>query len=255
VQFHWDRQGKKDDKSSCWVRVAQSWAGRSFGTWYLPRIGQEVVVTFLEGDPDRPLVVGSVYNAEQTVPFALPANKTQSGLRTHSSMGGSGSNCNEFRFEDLKGSEQVLLHAEKDLTTEVEHDASHWVGHDETTTVDHDRTEHVKHDETIIIDNNRTETVHANETITIDKDRTETVHMNETITVDKNRTETVHMNETVTINMNRAHTVLLNEALTVGVARAETVGPGGRRSPSREPERSPWPRTSRSPWARTNRSM
>ena len=245
VQFHWDRQGKKDDKSSCWVRVAQSWAGRSFGTWYLPRIGQEVVVTFLEGDPDRPLVVGSVYNAEQTVPFALPANKTQSGLRTHSSMGGSGSNCNEFRFEDLKGSEQVLLHAEKDLTTEVEHDASHWVGHDETTTVDHDRTEHVKHDETITIDNNRTETVHANETITIDKDRTETVHMNETITVDKNRTETVHMNETVTINMNRAHTVLLNEALTVGVARVETVGPGGRRSPSREPERSPWARTSR----------
>ena len=123
VQFHWDRQGKKDDKSSCWVRVAQSWAGRSYGTWYLPRIGQEVVVTFLEGDPDRPLVVGSVYNAEQTVPFGLPANKTQSGLRTHSSMGGSAANCNEFRFEDKKGSEQVLLHAEKDLSTEVEHDA------------------------------------------------------------------------------------------------------------------------------------
>ena len=108
VQFHWDRQGKKDEHSSCWVRVAQSWAGRSFGTWYLPRIGQEVVVTFLEGDPDRPLVVGSVYNAEQTVPFALPANKTQSGLRTHSSMGGSAANCNEFRFEDKKGSELVL---------------------------------------------------------------------------------------------------------------------------------------------------
>jgi type VI secretion system secreted protein VgrG len=227
VQFHWDRKGKKDDKSSCWVRVAQSWAGRSFGTWYLPRIGQEVVVTFLEGDPDRPLVVGSVYNAEQTVPFALPANKTQSGLRTRSSLGGSGSNCNEFRFEDLKGSEMVLLHAEKDLTTGVEHDASHWVGHDETTTVDHDRTEHVKHDETITIDNNRTETVHANETITIDQNRTETVHANETITIDQNRAETVKMNETVTVVQNRAHTVVLNEALTVGVARAETVGLGG----------------------------
>ena len=148
------------------MRVAQSWAGRNFGTWYLPRIGQEVVVTFLEGDPDRPLVVGSVYNAEQTVPFALPANKTQSGLRTHSSMAGSAANCNEFRFEDKKGSEMVLLHAEKDLETQTEHDATHWVGHDETTT----------------IDNNRTETVHANETITIDKNRTETVHMNETVT-------------------------------------------------------------------------
>ena len=89
--------------------------------------------------------MGSVYNAEQTVPFALPANKTQSGLRTHSSMGGSAANCNEFRFEDKKGSELVSLHAEKDLATEIEHDATHWVGHDETTTVD----------------NNRTETVHA----------------------------------------------------------------------------------------------
>ena len=115
VQFFWDRQGKKDEHSSCFVRVAQSWAGRNFGTWFLPRIGQEVVVTFLEGDPDRPLVVGSVYNAEQMVPFALPANKTQSGLRTHSSMGGSAANCNEFRFEDKKGSEMVTLHAEKDL--------------------------------------------------------------------------------------------------------------------------------------------
>jgi type VI secretion system secreted protein VgrG len=224
VQFHWDRQGKKDEHTSCWIRVAQSWAGRSYGTWYLPRIGQEVVVAFEEGDPDRPLVVGSVYNAEQTVPFALPANKTQSGLRTHSSMGGSPANCNEFRFEDKKGSEQVLLHAEKDLTTEVEHDASHWVGHDETTTVDHDRTEHVKHDETITIDNNRTETVHANETITVDKNRTEMVHMNETVTIDKNRTHTVMMNEALTVGIARAHTVGAAETINVGAARTVTVG-------------------------------
>ena len=132
VQFHWDRRGKKDENTSCWVRVAQSWAGRNFGTWFLPRIGQEVVVTFLEGNPDRPLVVGSVYNAEQMVPFELPANKTQSGLRTRSSMQGSPANVNEFRFEDKKGSEQVYLHAEKDMLTETEHDKTHWVGHDET---------------------------------------------------------------------------------------------------------------------------
>jgi type VI secretion system secreted protein VgrG len=208
VQFFWDRQGKKDEHSSCWVRVAQSWAGRSFGTWFLPRIGQEVVVTFLEGDPDRPLVVGSVYNAEMTVPFALPANKTQSGLRTHSSMGGSGANCNEFRFEDRKGSEMVTLHAEKDLETQTEHDAQHWVGHDETTTVD----------------NNRTETVHANETITIDKNRTETVHMNETVNVDMNRSHTVALNEALTVGVARVHTVGAAEAITVGAAQTITVG-------------------------------
>jgi type VI secretion system secreted protein VgrG len=224
VQFYWDRQGKKDEHSSCWVRVAQSWAGRNFGTWFLPRIGQEVVVTFLEGDPDRPLVVGSVYNAEQMVPFGLPANKTQSGLRTRSSLGGTAANCNEFRFEDKKGSEMVTLHAEKDLATEVEHDASHWVGHDETTTVDHDRTEHVKHDETITIDNNRAETVHGNETITVDKNRTETVHQNETVTIDRNRTHTVGLNEALTVGVARVHTVGTTEAITVGAARTVTVG-------------------------------
>jgi type VI secretion system secreted protein VgrG len=208
VQFHWDRQGKKDEHSSCWVRVAQSWAGRSFGTWYLPRIGQEVVVAFEEGDPDRPLIVGSVYNAEQTVPFGLPANKTQSGLRTRSSMGGGAANCNEFRFEDRKGSELVSLHSEKDLSTETEHDATHWVGHDETTTVD----------------NNRTETVHGNETITIDRNRTETVHMNEAVNVDMNRAHTIMLNEALTVGIARAHTVGAAEAITVGAARTVTVG-------------------------------
>jgi len=224
VQFPWDRRGKKDDHSSCFIRVAQSWAGRTFGSWYLPRIGQEVVVTFLEGDPDRPLVVGSVYNAEQMVPFALPANATQSGLRTRSSLGGSAANCNELRFEDKKGSEQVLFHAEKDLTKEVEHDAAHWVGHDETTTVDHDRTEHVKHDETITIDNDRTETVHGNETITVDKNRTETVHLNETVTIGQNRSHTVSLSDTLTVGVARIHTVGATEAITVGAARAVTVG-------------------------------
>jgi type VI secretion system secreted protein VgrG len=208
VQFHWDRQGKKDEHSSCWVRVAQSWAGRSFGTWFLPRIGQEVVVAFLEGDPDRPLVVGSVYNAEQTVPFSLPANKTQSGLRTRSSLGGGAVNCNEFRFEDRKGSELVSLHSEKDLSTETEHDATHWVGHDETTTVD----------------NNRTETVHGNETITIDKNRSEIVHQNETVNIDLNRSHTVTLMDTLTVGAARAHSVGLAEAITVGTARTVTVG-------------------------------
>src|SRR5262249_46609799 len=112
VQFHWDRDGKNDENSSCWVRVASTWAGKQWGAIHIPRIGQEVVVDFLEGDPDQPIVVGSVYNAQQMPPFALPANKTQSGIQTRSSLGGGGANFNQIRFEDKAGSEQLHIHAE-----------------------------------------------------------------------------------------------------------------------------------------------
>jgi type VI secretion system secreted protein VgrG len=224
VQFHWDRLGKKDDKSSCWVRVAQSWAGRTFGSWFVPRMGQEVVVAFLDGDPDRPLVVGSVYNADQMVPFALPANATQSGLRTRSSLGGSPANVNEWRFEDKKGQEQVYLHAEKNFDQEVENDETHWVGRDETRTVGHDRTEHIKHDETITVDNNRTETVHANETVTVNKNRTHTVGLNDTLTVGVARVHTVGTAEAITVGAARTVTVGATQAITVGASQTITVG-------------------------------
>ena len=114
VQFFWDRVGKRDENSSCWMRVSQPWAGKRWGAVAIPRIGQEVIVDFLEGDPDRPIITGRVYNAEQMPPYELPANMTQSGVKSRSSKGGSAANCNELRFEDKKGSEQVLLHAEKD---------------------------------------------------------------------------------------------------------------------------------------------
>jgi type VI secretion system secreted protein VgrG len=135
VQFHWDRIGANDQNSSCWIRVSQEWAGKNWGAIFLPRIGQEVIVEFLEGDPDRPIITGRVYNAEQMPPYTLPGNQTQSGIKTRSSKGGSASNCNELRFEDLMGSELVLLHAEKDLTTEVEHDENRTVGNNRTTTI------------------------------------------------------------------------------------------------------------------------
>ncbi len=108
VQFHWDRYGKRDENSSCWIRVAQSWAGKGWGSWYLPRVGQEVVVSFLGGDPDRPLGTGSVYNADQTVPYALPGEQTKSTLLSRSSKGGSAGN--ELRFEDRKDSEELFMH-------------------------------------------------------------------------------------------------------------------------------------------------
>ncbi|MGH9558197.1 MAG: type VI secretion system Vgr family protein, partial [Bryobacteraceae bacterium] len=144
VQFMWDRVGTKDENSSCWIRVAQEWAGKNWGTIFIPRIGQEVLVDFLEGDPDRPIITGRVYNAEQMPPYTLPANQTQSGILTRSSSGGSSSNANELRFEDKMGSELVLLHAEKDLTVEVEHDETRTVQHDRTTTITNNETKTVQ---------------------------------------------------------------------------------------------------------------
>ncbi|MCU7906549.1 MAG: type VI secretion system tip protein VgrG, partial [Candidatus Thiodiazotropha sp. (ex Epidulcina cf. delphinae)] len=167
VQFHWDRYGRCDENSSCWVRVAQVWAGKNWGAMHIPRIDQEVIVDFLEGDPDRPIITGRVYNADQTPPWDLPGNKTQSGILSRSSKGGSGANANALRFEDKKGEEQLWLHAEKDQRIEVENNESHWVGHDRSKTVDHDETSHIKHD--------RSETVDHNETITIHNNRTERV--------------------------------------------------------------------------------
>jgi type VI secretion system secreted protein VgrG len=138
VQFHWDREGRKDDKTSCWIRVAQPWAGKTWGAIWIPRIGQEVVVDFLEGDPDRPLIIGSVYNAEQMPPYDLPANKTQSGIKSRSSMRGGTSNFNEIRFEDKKGSEEIVVHAERNLSTTVEADETRSVGGSRTTTIQKD---------------------------------------------------------------------------------------------------------------------
>ena len=121
VQFHWDRYGKADENSSRWIRVAQTWAGKKWGALCLPRIGQEVVVEFIEGDPDRPLITGSVYNDEQKVPYDLPAEKTKSTLKSNSSNGGDG--FNELRLEDKKGEEQVFIHAERNMDVRVKNDS------------------------------------------------------------------------------------------------------------------------------------
>ena len=118
VQFHWDLLGENNEKSSCWIRVGQIWAGKNWGTLFIPRIGAEVIVSFLEGDPDRPIVIGTVYNATQTTPYAQPDEKTKSTIKTHSSKGGEG--FNELRFEDKKDAEEIYIHAQKDMNTEVE---------------------------------------------------------------------------------------------------------------------------------------
>jgi type VI secretion system secreted protein VgrG len=144
VQFYWDEYGKNDENSSCWVRVSSLWAGKAWGGIHIPRMGQEVVISFLEGDPDRPLVTGRVYNADQVVPYTLPANQTQSGIKSRSSKGGGTDNFNELRFEDKKGSELIFVQAEKDLQTVVEHDETRNVGNDRTTTIKNNDTRTVK---------------------------------------------------------------------------------------------------------------
>ena len=216
VQFDWDRLGALDDHSSIWVRVAQIWAGRQWGAIHIPRIGQEVIVEFLDGDPDRPIITGRVYNADSMPPYSLPDNKTQSGIKSRSSKGGSASNFNELRFEDLKGSEEVFLQAEKDLNILVKSN--------ETREVGHDRTKHVVHDETTNIDENRTETVGKDETITIQGGRNETVGSDESITIGGSRTETVGKDESLSVGGNRSKSVGGSESVTVASVLAVTVG-------------------------------
>ena len=175
VQFHWDREGKNNADSRAGFVSPPVWAGKQWGAIHIPRIGQEVVVDFLEGDPDQPIIVGSVYNADQMPPYQLPANKTQSGIKTRSSLGGSAANFNEIRFEDKKGDEQLYIHAEKNEDIIVENDKSEKVGHDETVTIGHDRTEKVGHDQAITVLNNDDLKVAMNQSINIGVKQDETI--------------------------------------------------------------------------------
>ncbi|WP_229219984.1 type VI secretion system Vgr family protein [Rugamonas fusca] len=216
LQFHWDRDHKFDAASSPWVRVMTSMAGNRFGMIGIPRVGQEVVVTFLDGVCDRPLVIGCVYNAANMPPWELPANKTQSGILTRSTREGSRDNANALRFEDLKGKEEVWLHAERDQRIEVEHDESHSVGNDRSKTVGRDETVQVKHD--------RTETVGNDEKITVHGKRTERVDGEEKIDIGGTRVETVGQNDIVTIAGTRIETVMLAKNEMVMLEKALEVG-------------------------------
>lgn len=231
VQFFWDRKGKKDDKSSCWVRVSTLWAGKGWGAISTPRIGQEVLVAYVNGDPEDPIVVGRVYNAEQMPPYALPGNKTQSGIKTRSALKGSPDNFNEIRFEDKKGSEQLFIHAEKNQDIEVEKDETHWVGHDrskkidnnETTKIGKSRTESVGTDETITIGGSRTESVGKNETITISGDRQETVSGSETVDITKARNNSVGNNDSLSVTGNQDVSIGKNASLNVDESRTTSI--------------------------------
>ncbi|MDH4240104.1 MAG: type VI secretion system tip protein VgrG [Phycisphaerae bacterium] len=214
VKFHWDRYSKADENSSCWIRVAQVWAGKKWGAMYIPRIGQEVIVEFLEGDPDQPIITGRIYNGQAMPPYDLPAEKTKSTIKSDSSKGGGG--FNEIRFEDKKDSEQIFVHAQKDRDIVVENNETHSVGNDRQKTIDRDETTNVKRD--------RTETVDRNESITIGENRTESVGKNEDITIGQDRTENVAKNESISIGENRTQAIGKTEKVSVGDDRNVSIG-------------------------------
>jgi len=241
VQFHWDRLGVNDENSSCWVRVAQAWAGQAWGAFFLPRIGQEVIVSFLDGDPDRPLVTGSVYNATQTVPDSLPANQTRSVIRSRSSKQGSAGN--ELRFEDKKDSEEFYLHAQKDMKIEVENDRSARVikGNESLKVEAGTRTVDVKGDESHVNQANFEQKVTGNFTLKVDGDLTievggaisikaGTTLKNEAGTELTNQAGTALTNKAGTELTNKAGTSLTNDAgvsMTNKAAASQTVDGGG----------------------------
>ncbi|WDS37808.1 type VI secretion system tip protein TssI/VgrG [Pseudoxanthomonas sp.] len=175
VAFHWIHGSTTEqDDRSCPVRVASSWAGKGWGVQSIPRVGQEVVVSFLDGDPDRPLVIGSVYNGDNPLPYTLPDNRTQSGIRSRS-LKGTGDDFNEIRFEDKRGEEDLFVHAQKDMHEEVENDHVMQIDHDQATTVNNDQTLTVKHDRTETVDNDRKTTIKHDDTLDVTNNATTTV--------------------------------------------------------------------------------
>jgi type VI secretion system secreted protein VgrG len=222
VQFPWDREGINNEKASCWIRVSQLWAGEGWGAMFIPRIGHEVIVDFLEGDPDRPIITGRVYNAKKMPPYGLDGEKTKSTIKSNSSKGGGG--FNEYRFEDKKGSEEIYQHGQKDLTIVTNNDKNQSTGHDETLKIGHDRTKTVSNDEKSDIAGNRTETVGKDETITISANRTESVGKAETISISGTRTESVGKDENITISGNRAESVSGKEDVKIGGNRSHEIG-------------------------------
>lgn len=225
VQFHWDREGKSDVDSSCWVRVAQNWAGRRWGAFFWPRVGQEVIVAFEEGNPNRPIVVGSVYNADQMPPYLgkgpdgkHPDDNKVSGIKSNSTLGGSG--FNEFRFDDTRGKEQVFIHSERNMDVRVKNDSM----------------ERVIHDRHLIVGNgsqgNQRELVHKDKHLHVKGDQEEKIEGAAALAIGKNleiriagdKHETIQGNRDQHISKDRREKVDGNQSLTVGQSRQEKIG-------------------------------
>ncbi|MEZ4314477.1 MAG: type VI secretion system tip protein TssI/VgrG [Polyangiaceae bacterium] len=240
VQFHWDRAGRRDERSSCFLRVAQSWAGTGFGAQFVPRIGMEVLVGFLGGDPDRPVVVGCVPNAHTPPPYPLPQNNTRSVLRTRTSPGGGGSN--ELSFEDRRGAERVYIHAQRDFDEAIERDRTATIGHDAAVSVGGDlssavagtRRDTTKEDHHVRIEGARTAQVLGAERVQIGNLRTTLVDGADELRVtgasvsEIERTHTLRIggDEELHVRGNQTHIVGGSSDVVVrGTSRATYSGP------------------------------
>lgn len=216
VQFHWDRGGGFDSDSSCFVRVVQPWAGNGWGALFLPRVGMEVTVTFVDGDPDRPIVTGCLYNGTHAPPHALPGSKTRSGIKSESSPGGGGSN--ELRFDDAAGSEEIYVHAQKDMNEAVGNDHDLSVGNNQTLAVAVDQTQTIGGNQVESIDGNQTLTVKANQDVTVMANQTMTVQGAVTHTVTGAVGQTIHGGVQRTIHAG------VQEQVTGGMTHTVTGG-------------------------------
>ena len=213
VQFYWDREGKKDENSSCWIRVRQQWAGANWGAVFIPRIGHEVIIAFDEGDPDRPVIIGGVYNGTNMPPYELPAEKTKSTIKSNSTKGGGG--FNEFRFEDKKGSEEVYLHGQKDWTIAIENDKNQTVGHDETLSVGNNRT--------LSVGVNKSESVGTNMNQNIGQAKTETIGAAKALTIGAGYQVTVGAAMNETVGAAKAEEIGGAKSVNVGVSSSENI--------------------------------
>jgi type VI secretion system secreted protein VgrG len=212
VHFHWDRHGEYDENASCWMRVSQPWAGKGWGSMATPRIGQEVIVEFLEGDPDRPVITGRVYNGDQRAPYAS-GQGVVSGLKSKTHKG---AGYNEMSMDDTAGKEKITIHGQYDMNTTVEHD--------QTTTVHNNRTDKVDVDDSETVGNNQTTHIVKDQTTNIDHDQKITIANDQTTTIGGSRTETVAKNESLNVSITRNHTVGVNESINIGAAQEINVG-------------------------------
>jgi type VI secretion system secreted protein VgrG len=191
VQFYWDRLGQKNENSSCWIRTSQPWAGGNWGAMWIPRIGQEVLVSFLEGDPDRPVITGRVYNANQMPPYTLPDYQTRSTFMSRSSKGGGSSNYNELRFEDLKGQEQIFMNAEMDMDLRVEKDSREFIGANRHLIVTTNQVEQIQTDKHLHVKGNHFEAIDGNMSLNVTGNQMESVTGNKSLAVTGNQSESV----------------------------------------------------------------
>jgi len=227
IQFHWDREGARDERSSCWVRVGQMWAGDGFGALFLPRVGHEVLVDFIEGDPDRPLITGRIYTGFNRPPYPLPDEKTKSTIKSDTSPGGGG--ANELRFEDARGNEELYLHAQRDLTIAVEHDKRQTIGRDESLTVAHDRVklvehderEEIKHDRSIKVGNAHSEDIGADMQLTVGANLSATVRGGQSVSVRENLTESAGQN--IVLQAGKHFTVTTGENVNISSGKSTRV--------------------------------